>query len=90
MFLIGSANIESGMSLMCCFATSTPPHPYKLNDMDFSEFNFNEIAGVMVCRNRVIYSFTGEVCFVSTFSPLCAVIAINSLSNVFGDIILLQ
>lgn len=26
----------------------------------------------------------------STFSPLCAVIAINSLSNVFGDIMLLQ
>lgn len=78
------------MSLMCCFATLTQPHPYKLNDMDFSEFNFNEIAGVMGCWNRVIYSFTAEVCFSPNFSPLCAVIAINSLRNVFGDIMLLQ
>lgn len=63
LFLIGSPNTELAMSLMCCSATSTLPHPYKLNDMDFSEFNFNEIAGVMGSWNRVIYSFTAEVCF---------------------------
>lgn len=31
-----------------------------------------------------------QAVFFPTFSPLCAVIAINSLSNVFGDIMLLQ
>lgn len=60
------------MSLMCCFATSTLLHPYKLNDMDFSEFNFNEIAGVMGFWNRVIYSFAAAGCFFYFQSIMCS------------------
>lgn len=93
MFLIGSLSIEFGMSLASCFATSTPLHPYKLNDMDFSEFNFNEIAGVMGYWNRVLSTVSQQKSvffFPPTLSPLCAVIAINALSNVFGDIMLLK
>lgn len=62
LFLIGSPHIELETSLLCCFVTSST-HPYKLNDMDFTEFNFNEIAGVRRHWNRLIYSFTAEVCF---------------------------
>ena len=57
------------------FATSTPPHPYKLNDMDFSEFNFNEIARVMASLEQSYLHFrsTRLVFFLSHFhSIMCS------------------
>lgn len=34
------------MSLARCSAPAALPHPYNLNDMDFSTLNFNEAAAI--------------------------------------------
>lgn len=73
LFLMGSPNVEWGMSISL-FAASVPLYPYKLNNRDFSEFNFNEITGVMGCWNTVIYISQQRPIFFPLISgSLCAV-----------------